>query len=44
MKKLWALKVGGVQIEEKKKCFVNMKVFFNTLGFSYFLVPKQTFR
>jgi hypothetical protein len=45
MKKLWALKVGGVQIEGKKKtCFANMKVFFNSLGFSSFLVPKQTFR
>ncbi len=41
---LWALKVGGVQIEEKRKnCFVNMNFFSSTLiGFSSFLVPKQT--
>ncbi len=45
MKKLWALKVGGVQREEKiKTCFVSMKVFSSTLnGFSSFTIPKQTF-
>jgi hypothetical protein len=45
MKKLWALKVGGVQIEEKRKsCFVSMKVFFfNFHWFSSFSIPKQTF-
>jgi len=38
MKKLWTLKVEGVQIEEKRKtCFVSMKVFFSILnvGFSF---------
>jgi len=42
MKKLWALKVRGVRIEEKRKaCFVSMKVFSSTLiGYSSFPIPK----
>jgi len=44
MRKLWALKIGGVQIEEKRKtCFVSMKVFFsNSHWFCSFPIPKQT--
>jgi hypothetical protein len=44
MRKLWALKVGGVQIEEKKNLFCKYERFFSStfIGFSPFLVPKQT--